>query len=101
MKKTMDGRCEDDSDICYKNYPTEQSVEGGKPFSAVCFYFNHWAHSAQDHRCIVKGVKPGDTGRNMISYNPYHETDKNDHHPYQQIPSHSAVIGLFWGQGLR
>jgi hypothetical protein len=101
MKKTMDGWCKDDSDIGYKNHPAEQGVKGGKPFSTDCFYVNHRAHSAQDHRCVVKGVKPWDTGCNMVSDNTYHKTDGNDHYPDQKILAHSPVIDLFWSQRLR
>lgn len=81
----------DDTDIGYKDHPAKKRIQGGKPFARIGFYFYHGTHTAQNHRGIMQGVKPGNIRRVMITEYTYKEADEKDKRGQQDILQYPLV----------
>ena len=69
MKKSVNGRREDDTNICNENDAAEQGIKRGEPLPGCRRNVHYRSHSTQYHAGIVYRIQPPDICCEMIAEN--------------------------------
>lgn len=67
VKNSMDDGSCDDADVGNEHHAAEKSIKGRKYFTALCLYFYHWTHAAENHGCVVRRIHPPRSGGVVIT----------------------------------